>query len=129
MFMSNKGHTLIECALALGILSVVLTGALGVFYRGALSDQSNQHEIMAMKACQEVMEQLAVMPINDLLAQNGVQFDFTAVTLETPRIGSIQVATISVSGTNKVYEIVVSIIHDGSEYAPFSAILTTRRSG
>lgn len=126
--MNNKGHTLLECTIATSILVVVLLGGMAAFCRTQLLSQVVQHNALAMKACQEVMEQLSVMSISDLPAQNGLKFDFTAVPLKDPNIGLITVTTLQTSAKSTIYEIKVSITHGGEEYGPFKAELTSRRS-
>lgn len=126
---NNHGFSLLEVIIAATILSTALLGVLAVFNTAFVSNDSIQNQVVAMKAVQEVMEQLRVMDYADLPAQDGLVFEFLDIPeLDDKNIGLIEVKDVS-GGTGNIYEITVSITHPGSAaVGGFSARLISRKA-
>ncbi|MBI4713136.1 MAG: prepilin-type N-terminal cleavage/methylation domain-containing protein [Planctomycetes bacterium] len=127
-----KGFTLLEVIIAMTILVVGVVGLLGGFSLGLNSNQNLQHQTLATKACQEMMEQLKAMDFANLPAQNGLLFDTFEIKEERngDNLGNVIVADVS-GGLGNVLEITVTVSNTAVAPAvipPFSARLVSRRS-
>ena len=124
----EQGHSLIEVTIAMVILVTAIMGLMGLFNTGFLCNEVTQNRLLAMKAVEEVMEQLKAMDFADLPAQDNLTFKFLDVSLPDPNIGLIRVQDVS-GGMGNVYEITVSISQpDLPGVPPFSAQLVSRRA-
>lgn len=128
----QDGFTLVELMISLAIFAIVILGSYSTLLTAATHNRIIENSAMARNAAQEVIEQLFVMPIGDLSAQDGLSFDFTGVPLQDPAIGQIGVVDISSSyglSAGELYQINVSINHGGGDgVKSFSASLTTYRA-
>ena len=128
----QDGFTLVELMISLAIFAIVILGSYSSLLTTAAHSRIIENSVMARSAAQEVIEQLFVMPIGDLSAQDGLPFDFTGVPLQDPAIGQIGVVDISSShglSAGELYQINVSINHEGGDgVKSFSTSLTTYRA-
>lgn len=125
--MKNSGFSLLEVTVAVAILVTALFGLINLFNSGVVSNQHFRHRVIAMKACEEVMEQLKMMDYSQLPAQNNLAFEVRIPELPNKNIGRIRVVDVS-GGKGTLYEITVSAIHPGPTPPPFSVTLVTRRA-
>lgn len=91
------GFSLLETVIALGVISISLTGVLGLLLLTHRHNTSTSETAVAYKACQEMMEKLRTLSYDQVKAQNGVTF--VAVKLHpTAPLGAIAVSDVSVPG-------------------------------
>ncbi|MEK7449899.1 MAG: hypothetical protein AAB019_10520 [Planctomycetota bacterium] len=125
----NKGNSLLEVTIAVGILATALMGATSLFNTSAVNNEYTNQRVLAFKACEEVMEEMKVRPFATLLTTyNNTAFAFLDVkSLPNQNIGLIQITDVGAVAGN-LYEITVSITHPGPKPPPFSAKLVSRRA-
>jgi len=66
MKLSNKGFTLLELVVAVGILLIVITGLLYAFINCILMNESNNNLVTAANDAQYVLEQIKARTYDDI---------------------------------------------------------------
>ncbi|GEM_PF-2887031 len=130
MSRADRGFTLLEVVIALGVIAVALMGSLSLLLLTHRHNTSTNETATAYKACQEMMEKLRTMTYDQVKAQNGVGFVATKLHPTQP-VGSVAVTDVSPAGDpDTLVQVVVSIVTPpgGITLRPVNARLVSWRT-
>ena len=101
----RAGFSILEVVISMGIVAIAITGTLGVLLAVHQHNTASTEASLAYRACQEVLELMLAMPIDDMIDQHGVPFAATKIH-PTEQIGIVEVLDVSPPGwTNSLFEV------------------------